>query len=255
MTRFTRIGTSAIAFAKRNSGAIIIGVSLVIGLNFNRFTNYAAEVPYAFHLAIYHLSGQAAADEKAQQEYEQEQAKQRQEYQQEQAKQRQEYEQEQAKRTQDYQQKQAKLALEEELQRTKKAAQNELTRVLAAAWQQFLTANRATFKQIDLVKNSENGDYSCLQIRNNKWDFVSPYKSDAEIKAAEQKAEVSTYPVRDGIADEFARWLNDNKLSGKTDWKYEDLQNMDQREFHIHSYSCSTPKGAWRANRYQKRIE
>jgi hypothetical protein len=251
MIRFSRIGTSAIAFAKKNSGALIIGVSLVIGLNFNRFTNYASEVPYAIHLAIYHLSGQAAADEKAQREYEQEQAKQRQEYEQERAKQRQEYEQEQAKRTLEYQQQQAKRAQESQ----QKQAQIELTRILAPAWQQFLTANRATFKQIDLIKDSQNGDYSCLQIRNNKWDFVSPYKSDAEIRAAEQKAEVSTYPVRDGIADEFVQWLNDNMLSGKTDWKYEDLQNMDQLEFHIHNYSCWTPKVVWRANRYQKRIE
>jgi hypothetical protein len=49
-------------FAKTNSGALIIGVSLIIGLNFERFTNYAAD-------AIYHLSGKADADQaKAQQE-------------------------------------------------------------------------------------------------------------------------------------------------------------------------------------------
>ena len=47
-----------IEFAKTNSGALIIGVSLIIGLNFSRFINYA-------EVAFYHLSGQAAADEAA----------------------------------------------------------------------------------------------------------------------------------------------------------------------------------------------
>jgi len=51
-----------IEFAKKNSGALIVGVSLVIGLNFERFANYAAETPAAISLAIYHWSGQADAD-------------------------------------------------------------------------------------------------------------------------------------------------------------------------------------------------
>ena len=175
---------------------------------------------YAFHLAIYHLSGQATADE-----------------------------QEQARRAQEY-------AQEQELKRRKKEAQIELTRVLAAAWQEFLTANRAKFKQIALVKDSQEGDYSCLQIRKDKWDFVSPYKSDTEIKAAEQKAEVSTYQVRDSIADELVQWLNNSKSSDKTDWKYDDLQNMDvDLPFRFRLNRCWSPKEVWRANRYQKRIE
>jgi hypothetical protein len=47
-----------VEFAKTNSAALIIGVSLIIGLNFSRFINYA-------ELAIYHLSGQAGADKAA----------------------------------------------------------------------------------------------------------------------------------------------------------------------------------------------
>jgi len=218
-------------------------VSLIIGLNFSRFINYVAEVPYAVHLAIYHLSGLAAADARAQQEY----WRQAQEYAQEQAKEREKYQQEQAKRAQEYAQKQAKEKLEKE-------AQIELTRVLAASWQEFLAANRTTFKQIYLIKDSDNGDYSCLDIRQRN-EFDSFNKSNDEIKAAEQKAEVSTYPVRDSVADAFLQWLNGNKLSGKIDWKYEDLQNMNSLEFHPHNYSCSIPKDVWRANRYPKRIE
>ena len=45
-------------FAKTNSGALIIGVSLIIGLNLSRFINYA-------EFAIYHLSGQAGTNEAA----------------------------------------------------------------------------------------------------------------------------------------------------------------------------------------------
>jgi hypothetical protein len=53
-----KLSKRLIKFAKTNSGALIIGVSLIIGLNFSRFINYA-------EVAIYHLSGQAAADEAA----------------------------------------------------------------------------------------------------------------------------------------------------------------------------------------------
>jgi hypothetical protein len=52
-----------IGFAKKNSGPLIIGLSLIIALNFSRFTDYAAEVHHEIHLAIYQLSGQAEADE------------------------------------------------------------------------------------------------------------------------------------------------------------------------------------------------
>ena len=55
---FFKSSKRLIEFAKTNSGALIIGVSLIIGLNFSRFINYA-------EVAFYHLSGKAGADEAA----------------------------------------------------------------------------------------------------------------------------------------------------------------------------------------------
>src|ERR1700680_1046462 len=56
-------------FAKKNSGALIIGASLIIGLNFSQLTGYVADIRDEIHLAYYHLSGQADADLKAHQHF------------------------------------------------------------------------------------------------------------------------------------------------------------------------------------------
>ena len=62
MTTFARI----IAFAKSNTGALIIGASIVIGLNFERFAEYVND-------AFYKLSGEAEADRKRAQQRDEEQ--------------------------------------------------------------------------------------------------------------------------------------------------------------------------------------
>jgi hypothetical protein len=63
--------------------------------------------------------------------------------------------------------------------------------------------------------------------------------------------EVSSYKVRDDIADDFLQWLNNSGLLDKRDWKYDDLKGFDS-EVHV---ACRSATNLWRANRYQKRIE
>src|SRR5450759_4297540 len=120
-----------IEFGKKNSAALIIGASLIVGLNFERFINYAAEIPDAISLAIYNLSGQADADRIASQRYYDEQA---------------------ANREREAREQQARLAQKREEQRqaeeAKRAkleqaiqANNERGRIETATWQEFLAAN------------------------------------------------------------------------------------------------------------------
>ena len=178
-------------FARTNSGALIIGASLIIGLNFERFKDYVAATPDAIRTAIYHLSGQADAD----------QAKDRREF--------------------------ARLEKEEQ-------ARLERLRIEELAWQDFLAAARTKLPQIRVVKNSYGGDYVCLNI---KWS----------------EGEVSTYELRDNISDDFVRWLNDNRILDRRDWKYDDLQEFNHlTEPHL---GCLSAVSMWRANRYQKRID
>jgi hypothetical protein len=217
--------------------AVIIAVSLVIGLNLERLTNYAAQVPDQYHLAIYHLSGQADADKKAREALA-ERIREREE------RARREQKIEAAQRVKHEQEVEAVHAKEEQARITR----IEQRRAVTAAWQEFLTANKGRFKQIELVKDSLHGDYGCLRVRNMLWDFVSPYKRATEI--ARQKAEVSTYQVRDNISDDFVRWLNSHNLFDRANWTYDELQNMDTN----FSVGCLSPERAWRWNRYQKPV-
>lgn len=184
-----QLSTRLIEFAKTNSGALIIGVSLIIGLNFNRFTNYA-------NLAIYHLSGQAGADAEAAR---------------------------------------AALAAEEEREgvaRAKLERERVARAAEEAAWHEFLIAERLRFPQkIAVVENSYGGDFLCMRL------------SETE--------EVSSYEVRDNIADDFLQWLNSDGLLNRRDWKYDDIKGYADQSY----IGCSSANRLWRANRYQKRIE
>jgi hypothetical protein len=215
-------------------GAFIIAASFVIGLNLELFTDYAAQVPDRYRLAVYQLSGQAAADKKVREE----RAREREE------REKQEQEVEAAQRVRHEREADALHAKEEQARITRV----EQRRAVTAAWQDFLTTNRARFKQIELVKDSRHGDYNCLRLRNMLWDFVAPYKRTTE--AARQKADVSTYQVRDVISDDFVGWLNSRRIFDRADWTYDDLQTMDTN----FSVGCLSPEQAWRVNRYQKPI-
>ncbi len=229
MIRFARQQSKRlIEFGKRNSGALIIGVSLIIGLNFERFTNYAAETYDAINRAIYRLSGQADADV----------AK---------------YRQEVAQREQ------------EAAQRAKEGqARIEHLRVEAAAWQEFLASVRTKFSQIALVKNSYGGDYSCLRIRkaeevsayqvrdNISDDFVQWLNGNLE-KAPDPWEKYNPQPApalpRGFEMDQPKQSINQPLL--RRDWKYDDLQDFATQPY----MACSSAKDLWRANRYKKRID
>jgi hypothetical protein len=204
--------------------AFFIGVSFIIEWDFERVTNFAAQVPDLDRLAIYRLSGQADADKKALGERQRErEAREKQE---------QEIEAQRVKQEQE---------VEELRQRhdEERKARIERRRAVTEACQAFWTANRARFKQIELVKDSQHGDYNCLRTRNMLWDFVAPYKRAAEV--ARQEAEDSTYQFRDAISDDFVRWLNSHSLLDRVDWTYDDLQTIDTN----FSVGCLPPAGAY----------
>jgi hypothetical protein len=117
---------NAVEFARKNSGALIIGAALIVGLNFGRFSDYAIGASRIFNLAIYHLSGRADADQTAAMHV---QAEERAEA--------------------------AQRALQE---------QNRLAIFNAemAAWIEFLDVARKEFSQIKVVKNTSGGDYLCI---------------------------------------------------------------------------------------------
>jgi hypothetical protein len=119
-------------FAKGNSGALIIGVCLIIGLNFEKLTTTVSEIPDAFRSVIYHLSGQAEAEQREFMAWREREEQTR--------------------------------AAQYEKQEKERAAQLERVKVLRAAWQAYLTAARTRFTQIKVVKNSSGGDYVCLQL-------------------------------------------------------------------------------------------
>ena len=213
---------------------LVIAASFVLGLNLERFSDYAAQVPDLYRIAIYHLSGQADADKRA---YEEQVGVQ-------QARMRQEQEME-IQRVQREQEIEARYAKEKQV----RLARIEQIRATTAAWQEFLSGNRDRFKQIELISDQQSSDYNCLRIRNILWDFVSSNKRSAEL--ARQKAEVSTYRIRDAISDEFIGWLNADHVLERTDWKYADLQHIET-EF---SAGCLSPDQVWRSNRYSQPID
>jgi hypothetical protein len=209
---------------------VLVGAaSFLVGLNFERFADYGAQVPDLYQLAIYHLSGQAEADKRA---YE-EQAR----VQEERIRQEQEMELQRAKHEQEIE---AQHAKEEQV----RLARIEQIRTTTAAWQDFLADNRGKFKQIELITDQHHSDYNCLRIRNTLWDFVSANGRRAEL--ARQKAEASTYQIRDAISYEFVEWLNADHVFERTDWKYADLRHIET-EF---SAGCLSPDQVWRANRH-----
>jgi hypothetical protein len=115
-----QLSTRIIEFAKTNSGALIIGASLIIGLNFSRFINYA-------EVAIYHLLGQAGADEAA------------------------------------LEAARANNQAAQERERIAQAATQELVRIEGTARQDFLIPERTKFsQQVRVVRNSFGGDYLCM---------------------------------------------------------------------------------------------
>jgi hypothetical protein len=207
---------------------IVVAVSFLVSVNLERFTDYAAQVPDLYRLAIYHLLGQAEADKRV---YE-EQAR----IEQEQIRQQQEAELQLLKHEKEIARQHAN---EEQVRLTR----IERIRAITAAWQEFLTNNRGRFKYIELI-NDQYHNENCLRIRNTLWDFISPTKPRMEI--ARQMAEVATYQIRDAISDGFVEWLNADHVLNRADWRYADLQNMET-EF---SAGCLSPDQVWRTNRY-----
>ena len=118
-----------------------------------------------------------------------------------------------------------------EKQERERNAQIELVKTMRAAWQAYMTAARTKFTQIKVVKNSYGGDYVCLRLSRQE--------------------ETSAYQVRDSISDDFVGWLNGNRLLGRVDWRYDELEAFDAQQY----VNCLSPKDIWRANRYQQRID
>jgi len=175
---------------KSNSAALIIGIAIIVGLNFPFFLSNAQSLWYV-------VSGQAARDRESFQQAEKLQAK----------------------------------ILQD---------RNAMT----DAWNAFLRASRGNDNpEIKLSKGSgEDSDYMCLENTITK---------DRE----------------DHFADMFVQWLNQNAILGRSDWKYEFLDNdffsdagTRASAINIQTMAryvrgndfCKAPRYLYRRNRYQQ---
>jgi len=215
-------------------GSVIIGISLIVALNLAQFTDWIRD-------ATYHLSGQAAADKEAE-------------------------ERSNAGLRQQQLIAEQQRVTEAAKEKQERAAENARQIALVEAWQDFLTTNRKLFKQITIVQDTREGDYSCLRdklppdfSRSPLERLEAEHNDKARAEAARQAAEFWNYQVQDHIADGFLQWLNTNKVSAKSNWVYDDLKSLNQYDlgqlFNGRAMECLFPAEVWRANRYQKRIE
>jgi hypothetical protein len=148
MTQLRQYAKRMADFAKGNSGALIIGASLIIGLNFSHFVSYVSEIPGEIRLAIYNISGQAEADRIAQQK--------------------------------------ARIAQQKAFAEEQAASQREYLKMLAEmkmkdktlkeAWSNFLAAYESKTDRIKLVKDSKHGDFYCLTLIRNENDSAYQVK-------------------------------------------------------------------------------
>ena len=174
---------------KSNSGAIIIGAAIIIGLNFKLFLS-------GTQLIWYEVSGQASRDH-------------------------------------------------EEIQRALnlKAKWRQDRKIMTDAWNSFLLASRGNDNpEIKAVK-STSGDFMCMS-----------YLGMDDTR-------------KDRFADMFIKYLNQNAILGRNDWKYEFLnnnffsdaytasENIEVKYQRGFGASCEAPEYLYRRNRYQQHIE
>ena len=218
--RFTRFFPSIV-------GALIIGVSLIIALNFDRFVGWTQS-------AYYELSGRAAND-RAQLE---------------------------AALKLDAA---GRAALQEESSRASQALadrqrlKEEYTNALSDSWQKYLASNRSKFRQIVVIRDTKNGDHVCLRVIYGSLaseSFYTDFANDPTKRMVQEQMYAAwTYELRDRIADGFVQWLNANRTLARADWDYEALNQMNGSTFASIFEHCLNPSDVWRANRYQRRIE
>ncbi len=134
-----------------------------------------------------------------------------------------------------------------ENERLAKLQKVENEKLLIRSWEEFLAANRAKFRQIVIIKDSVSGDYPCLMAERDALELM---RGNIGAFEAKQMAEVASYPLKDTIADEFVKWLNEKNILNRYDWAYGNLKDID-----TFKYGCSSPKKVWRANRNEKRID
>jgi hypothetical protein len=220
-------GPVVLKLLKSNSAALIIGASIIVALNFERFVDWT-------RYGYYHLSGQAAADARERQQY---------------------YENEMAG--------QAKAEREQQAAAEQRQAdENERLKLVEAvntAWQNFLIANRSKFKQIEIVRDTAHGDYACLEIIYGPMAnlLIEEWKPEVK-KARDQMAAQWTYEVRDQLADAFVQWLNANRVWGVVEWRYDTLKDITKYRYGGSLplfQECLFPADVWRANRYQRKID
>jgi hypothetical protein len=214
-------------------GAGIIGLSLIVGLNFAEFVGWTR---YAF----YHLSGQAAADKLAREQYSE-----RLRLQQAEA-----------------EHKQAEEAARDQQMRT---AEVELKKALGSAWDGFLGSNIKSFKQITIIEDARNGDYVCLRnappapTRSAEDQLRAMYDEKIKAEDAKRTADFWNYQIQDRVADGFLQWLNNRRVFNQANWSYDDLKAMNSYNllgmFITRPRECQFPSDVWRANRYQKKLQ
>lgn len=124
-------------------------------------------------------------------------------------------------------------------------------KTMTEAWNSFLLANRGNANPEIKVMKSTSGDYVCLD--------------DLGVVADDDR--------KDHFADMFVKYLNQNAILGRSDWKYEFLENdffsdagTLAGEINVHTLEtryvknygspmCEVPGYLYRRNRYQQHIE
>jgi hypothetical protein len=236
-------GRTLFGFIGKNSAALIVGVSLILALNFDRFLIWGNNM-------VYYLSGQATTDTKIEEER-------RQRY-----------------REMVEAQRQRNALMEAERVKAQQAFEEEraVKQEMFEAWQDYLVSLKGKYPQIQIVRDTTNGDYACL-LDHPKTGAPSLEQAEEQIRLSlsdeqyrllrsRRQAEFWNYETQDNIADGFVGWLNSHSTAGKRNWAYDDLQfgysseALVSHRSHLDIWNaCLWPKEVWRANRYQKRIE
>jgi len=207
-----------------NSGAIIIAVGLIVGINFQHVASFGS----------YSLSGKAAPDERLVKALQQPA---------------------EPTRAADHPamveaaEKKAREGQAENAEmETKRVREAPVTKkeAILKAWEAFLAASSGKFNENDVIR----GDYDCLRR-------ITHDLGDPERRANETNAKLAEYKIFDEVADAFILWLNNAKTLGKSDWTYGDLNDRTLGSIYLAQLfkelsHCLTPQDMWRANRLKK---
>jgi outer membrane murein-binding lipoprotein Lpp len=201
-----------IEFGKKNAGALIIGASLIIGLNFERFINYAAEISDTISLAIYNLSGKADADL--------------------------------ARYRDQAAQEEAQRAKKEEYERAEQMTWQKFLTSVREKFPQIALVKNSYGGDYMCLRISRTEEVSAYQVRDSiSDDFVQWLNANFEKPVADPWAAFLDTPIPPGFVP--VQPQSTNQPLKRRDWAYEDLKDFPAQPYVL----CASAKDLWRANR------